>query len=343
MFIDQARIKIKAGDGGKGCVSFRREKYVPKGGPNGGDGGNGGNIYLVGDENLTTLLDYSYKKQYNAHRGQHGSGSNKTGASGDDIALKMPLGTIIYEISGKDRVEVGELTEHNQKILVARGGNGGKGNAKFASSTNQAPRYAEDGEEGEKKEIELVLKLIADVGLVGFPNAGKSTLLSKMSNAHPKIASYQFTTLKPKLGVVRISDYQNFIMADIPGIIEGAHDGKGLGIKFLKHIQRTKTLIFLIDINSINHAKEYETLKKELHLYDPFLDKKVHLIGLSKIDTIPQDDREEIVKLIRNEFESKFHENIIPLSSVSGENIQFLKNQVYKMIKEYDEKNKSLD
>lgn len=336
MFIDYARIKIQSGKGGNGCVSFRREKFVAKGGPDGGDGGKGGDVIAVGNENINTLIAFRYNKLFKAKHGQHGQGSDKTGATGENIFLALPLGTIIYDITSGEHVQIGEIVKHGQELILANGGNGGRGNARFKNATNQAPRTAKPGGDEEFKEIELELKLMADVGLIGFPNAGKSTLLSKLSDAHPKIASYRFTTLEPSLGVVQISEYESFVMADIPGIIEGAHDGKGLGDQFLRHIQRTKTLLFLIDINSNDPFENYQALKQELHLYDPFLDKKPHIIVLSKMDTIPDDDKNEMLKLLTEDFESKLHEHIYPISAVSRENLDSLKHKLFEMIKKYD-------
>ncbi|HHE37184.1 MAG TPA: GTPase ObgE [Candidatus Cloacimonetes bacterium] len=334
MFIDFARIKIQAGNGGDGCVSFRREKFVAKGGPDGGDGGKGGHIIAVGNENVNTLIAYRYSKLFKAERGQHGMGSNKTGASGENTYLQFPLGTEIYDITDNKRNKIAELTEHNEQIVIAKGGFGGRGNTRFKSATNKAPRYAKSGGTGEYFELELVLKLMADVGLVGFPNAGKSTLLSAVSDAHPKIADYKFTTLEPSLGVVKVSEYESFVMADIPGLIEGAHEGKGLGIQFLKHIQRTKVLLFLIDINSNDPFSDYQTLKKELHLYDPYLDKKPHFIALSKIDSIEEKDKMELVSLLKDEFDQKLHEKIFPISSVSGENLSELKRILFDLVRD---------
>jgi len=336
MFIDFARIKVQAGNGGDGCVSFRREKFVAKGGPDGGDGGKGGNVIAVGNENVNTLIAFRYSKLYKSEKGQNGMGSNKTGASGENIFLQFPLGTEIYDISDNKRNKIAELTDHNEQIVIAKGGNGGRGNTRFKSATNKAPRYAKPGGNGEYFELELVLKLMADVGLVGFPNAGKSTLLSTVSDAHPKIADYKFTTLEPSLGVVRVSDYESFVMADIPGLIEGAHSGKGLGIQFLKHIQRTKVLLFLIDINSNDPFNDYQTLKKELHLYDPYLDKKPHFIVLSKIDSIEEKDKLDLASLLKNEFDQKLHEQIFPISSVSGENLNELKRILFNLIREFE-------
>ncbi len=336
MFIDFARIKIESGRGGNGCVSFRREKFVAKGGPDGGDGGKGGDIIAVANNNVNTLIDYRYKKLFKADKGRNGEGSNKTGASGTNKYLMFPKGTEIFDITDGKREKIGELVEDDQELILAKGGNGGRGNTRFKSATNKAPRYAKVGGNPEIKELEIVLKLMADVGLVGFPNAGKSTLISAVSDAHPKIADYQFTTLEPSLGVVRVSEYQSFVMADIPGIIEGAHDGKGLGIQFLKHIQRTRILLFLIDINSESPLEDYEVLKNEVQEYDKLLDKKHHLIVLSKSDTIPPDQLKDKVEHIKRDFETKLQENIYRISSVSGENLQRLKQDLYKIIKELD-------
>ncbi|MCD6176982.1 MAG: GTPase ObgE [Candidatus Cloacimonetes bacterium] len=336
MFIDFSRIKVESGRGGSGCVSFRREKFVAKGGPDGGDGGKGGNIIAVGNENINTLIAYRYNKLFKAERGQHGQGSDKTGSCGENRYLDLPLGTEIFDITDGKREKIGEVLSHGQKIFLAKGGNGGRGNTRFKSATNKAPRYAKPGGDSQYRELELVLKLMADVGLVGFPNAGKSTLLSKVSSAHPKVADYKFTTLAPSLGVVQVSDFESFVMADIPGIIEGAHNGKGLGDQFLKHIQRTKILLFLIDIDSADPFNDYQVLKKELHLYDPYLDKKPHLIALSKMDTIPEDDKEEFYNLLKNEFEKKLHENIISISSVSGENMRELIIKLHQILAKLD-------
>ncbi len=336
MFIDYARIKVESGKGGNGCVSFRREKFVAKGGPDGGDGGTGGDVIAVGNFNMNTLINYRYSKIYKAKKGHNGEGKNKTGATGESIYLELPLGTIINDITDGIHQKIDEITEHGQSIILAKGGNGGRGNSRFKTSTHQAPRYAKPGGDAEFKELELELKLMADIGLVGFPNAGKSTLLSKVSEARPKIADYKFTTLEPSLGVVRVSDYDSFVMADIPGIIEGAHDGKGLGIQFLKHIQRTKILLFIIDVNSKDAAGDYQTLKDELHQYDKYLDKKSHLIGLSKIDTISQGKREKLLAEISKDFKEHINEEIVTFSSITGENLNKLKLKLSELIKNAD-------
>ena len=263
MFVDQVKVFAQAGKGGRGCVSFRREKFVPKGGPDGGDGGTGGSVYLKVDPNLATLLDYRYHTRWVAERGQHGKGKNMTGKSAEDVYLPLPAGT---EVRDADTGEIlGELITPDQTLLVAKGGRGGRGNQHFATPTHQSPREWEPGEAGEERRLELVLKLIADVGLLGEPNAGKSTLLSVISAARPKIADYPFTTLEPHLGVVGLSDNRSFVVADIPGIIEGAHEGKGLGLQFLRHIERTRILAFLIPIDAMDWQAEYDQLRGEIH------------------------------------------------------------------------------
>lgn len=334
MFIDYSTIRVRAGNGGDGVISFRREKFMPKGGPDGGDGGRGGDIIVVGDPNVNTLLDYRYQKLYKAENGKPGSGARKTGASGEPVILRMPLGTEIFELDeeGK-RVKLADVTVEGEKIVIARGGSGGKGNMNFANSINQAPRHATPGRQTREIHLELVLKLMADVGLVGFPNAGKSTLLSVLSAARPKIADYEFTTLEPMLGVVRVGDYQSFVMADIPGIIEGAHLGKGLGLQFLKHIQRTGVLLFLIDVDAPDHIEAYRTLRAELFLYDSFMDKKPYLIAISKLDTLDPDHAEERKAEIRETFRRELGEEIIELSSITGENIDALKFKLYQILK----------
>jgi GTP-binding protein len=284
MLIDQAIINVRSGDGGNGCTSFRREKYVPRGGPDGGDGGDGGDVVLIADPQLATLLDYQYKQSYRAQRGQHGGGKNKKGASGDDMVLRVPPGTVVRD--AETREFLGELLKPGDRCVVARGGRGGRGNAAFATATHQAPREHEPGRSGVERRIELELKLIADVGLVGQPNAGKSTLLAAMSAARPKIAEYPFTTLEPHLGVVQLSDGRTMVMADIPGIIEGAHEGKGLGLKFLRHIERTRTLACLVPVDADEPQAEYELLRRELAEYSDELATKPHCVVLSKADLL---------------------------------------------------------
>ena len=286
-FIDRAVIRVTAGTGGSGCMSFRREAFVPKGGPDGGDGGRGGSIFVRGDPHLTTLLDYQYKSHRKAQRGQHGLGSNKTGKSGDDVFLPVPPGTVVNDAASG--VAIGEVVAPGDELLVARGGRGGRGNARFATPTHQAPREWEPGEDGEERNIELVLKLIADVGLVGEPNAGKSTLLSVISAAKPKIADYPFTTLTPQLGVVRLSGSRSFVMADIPGIVEGAHEGKGLGDQFLQHIERTRVLAYLVSCEQDDLAAAYVRLRDEVRAYSPLVARKPHVVVVTKTDLLPPD------------------------------------------------------
>lgn len=334
MFIDYARVRIKAGNGGDGSVSFRREKFVPKGGPDGGDGGRGGDIVAVGDYNLNTLLDYRYSKSFKAENGKHGAGGRKTGSSGEDCILRLPLGTEVYVLEGEKRLKLADITVAGERVVLSNGGHGGKGNSNFATPTNQAPRHATPGGQTHEMELEFVLKLMADVGLVGFPNAGKSTLLSVLSSARPKIADYEFTTLEPMLGVVRVGDYQSFVMADIPGIIEGAHMGKGLGHQFLRHIQRTGLLLFLIDIAAPDPLEVYRTLRGELHLYDSFMDKKPHLIVISKTDTLPEDELPARLTKINKSFKKQFGEDIMAVSSVSNSNLEELKHLIYRTLQQ---------
>lgn len=287
-FIDRVVIRVEAGTGGSGATSFRREYRVPMGGPDGGDGGRGGNVIVRGDANLATLLDYTYRTRWVADRGEHGQGSNKTGRSGDDIVLPVPPGTVIRDADSGQ--VIGELLEDGAQLVVARGGRGGKGNAFFATATHQAPREWQPGEEGERRNIELELKLIADVGLVGQPNAGKSTLLSVISAAHPKIADYPFTTLSPNLGVVPLAGHRTFVVADIPGIIEGAHEGRGLGLQFLRHIERTRVLAFLIPIDAMDWQAEYGSLRHELRSYSEELADKPHCVVFTKMDLLGEEE-----------------------------------------------------
>ncbi|HJR62726.1 MAG TPA: GTPase ObgE [Gemmatimonadaceae bacterium] len=287
-FIDRVTIRVEAGTGGSGCVSFRREHRVPMGGPDGGDGGRGGNVIVRGDANLSTLLDYTYRSRWAAERGEHGMGSNKTGRSGEDVVLPVPPGTVVRDADSRE--VLCEVFADGEECIVARGGRGGKGNAFFTTSTHQAPREWQPGEEGEARNLELELKLIADVGLVGQPNAGKSTLLSVISKAHPKIADYPFTTLTPNLGVVQLSDHRTFVVADIPGIIEGAHEGRGLGLQFLRHIERTRILAFLIPIDSMDWQAEYDGLRREIAQYSRELAAKPHCVVFSKMDLWGDDE-----------------------------------------------------
>ncbi len=283
-FIDYIEIKVKGGHGGMGCVSFRREKHVPKGGPDGGDGGDGGSVILEVNPHLQTLQDIRYHSEYKAPGGDHGDSAKKKGADGDDVILQVPPGTVVKD---KETGEVlADLQEEQESVVVAEGGGGGKGNVHFKTSTNQAPRKATPGYPGEERELTLELKLLADVGLVGYPNAGKSTLISRLSAAKPKIAEYPFTTLVPNLGVVKYGDFNSFVMADIPGLIQGAHQGKGLGDQFLRHIERTRILLFIIDVNSDDVLRDYQNLHHELEEYDPLVAKKPRYLVISKMDTV---------------------------------------------------------
>jgi GTP-binding protein len=326
MFIDYAVIEAKAGNGGDGAVTFRREKYVPKGGPSGGNGGRGGNIIFQSQSNLSTLLDFRYKKKYEAAAGQPGGSSLKDGRDGNDIVIKIPVGTILKDADTNKILF--DFDENDKRIVVAKGGKGGKGNSNFATPTNQAPRFAEKGKPGEEKKIILELKLIADVGLVGFPNAGKSTLISAISAARPKIADYPFTTLEPNLGIVRYKDYKSFTVADIPGIIEGAHQGKGLGLKFLRHIERTGILLFLIDITSEDYQKDYQVLINELKSHSKKLADKKKIIGLSKADLIESKEQKKILKKVTPLYDSP----VILFSAVTGSGIPQLVDLLWEAL-----------
>ena len=287
MFVDYVEVNIAAGTGGSGAEAWRRETFVPLGGPSGGDGGRGGHVILRADKQLATLLDYRYHQHYKAERGQHGQGKNRTGRDGEDLVLRVPVGTVIRDAGTGELL--GEMIEDGQEMLVAKGGRGGRGNAAFATPTNRSPRKWEPGWEGEERRIALELKLIADVGLVGQPNAGKSTFLAAVSAATPKIADYPFTTLTPNLGVVQLGGHRSFVVADIPGIIEGAHEGKGLGLRFLRHIERTRTLAFLIPLDAEDLDAEYALLRRELAAHSEELANKPHCVVLTKADLLPPD------------------------------------------------------
>ena len=292
MFIDRVSVKVAAGTGGSGCSSFRREWREPMGGPDGGEGGRGGDVIIRGDSNLATLLDYTYRDSWEAERGEHGMGSNKSGRGGRDVVLPVPPGTVVRDADSRELL--GEILESGEEFIAAKGGRGGKGNAHFATATHQAPREWQPGEEGEVRTLELELKLIADIGLVGQPNAGKSTLLSVISAARPKIADYPFTTLSPNLGVVQLSDHRTFVVADIPGIIEGAHEGKGLGLQFLRHIERTRVLAFLIPIDALDWQHEYDQLRSEISRYSSELAAKPHCVVFTKLDLLGENYVPEI-------------------------------------------------
>ena len=307
MFVDEVDIHVTAGDGGRGCLSFRREKFVPRGGPDGGDGGLGGSVYIVATPRKNTLVDFRYHPEFEARRGQHGQGNNKTGHSADDLEIEVPVGTLVFEKDAATAAEGGGLTlladlaEEGQTVLVAKGGRGGRGNAQFVSSTNRAPRRVEPGEAGEERFLRLQLKLLADVGLVGFPNAGKSTLIARISAARPKIADYPFTTLTPNLGVVTLSDDRSFVVADVPGLIRGAHSGQGLGDRFLRHIERTKVLIHLVDVSGASGrdpVEDFDTIAEELRLFDATVAAKPQIVAANKIDAL--DDPSRLTRLERH-------------------------------------------
>lgn len=320
-FVDYVKIVCRSGNGGAGAVSMRREKFVPKGGPDGGNGGKGGSIYLEADSQMWTLLDFRYKRHFFAENGEGGKGALKTGRGGKDIILKVPVGTVAKDaLTGEMMCEV---TEHSQKILLLEGGRGGMGNAFFKTSTHQTPRFAQPGEEGIEKEIILELKLLADVGLVGYPNAGKSTLLSVMTAAKPKIADYPFTTLVPNLGIVRYREQYSYVMADIPGIIEGASDGKGLGIRFLRHIERNSVLLFMVSAENENIAQAYTVLLAELEKFNPELLSKKRLLAVSKTDILSQEDLLKIKKTLPENTETVF------ISAVSHTGLEELNDKIW--------------
>ncbi len=294
-FIDEAKIKVMAGDGGNGCVSFRREKYIPFGGPNGGDGGDGGSVYLVGDMNLNTLVDFRHVRTYQAERGENGMGSECTGKGGENREVRVPVGTMVFDEDTGE--QIGDLTEHGQRLLVAQGGFHGLGNTRFKSSTNRAPRQSTSGTPGEVRQLRLELKLLADVGLLGLPNAGKSTFIRAVSAAQPKVADYPFTTLHPNLGMVRVDYERSFVVADIPGVIEGAAEGAGLGLRFLKHLSRTRVLLHLVDVmppDESDPVKNVQTIANELEQYSPELAQRERWLVLNKIDLLPEDQRQSV-------------------------------------------------
>jgi GTP-binding protein len=322
-FADYAKIYVTAGNGGSGSVHFRREKFVPKGGPDGGDGGKGGDIVLRGNAQLNTILDLRYRKFIKAKPGSAGAGSKKTGKDGAPIILDVPPGTVAFDADTKERL--GEITDDGETLIIAKGGRGGLGNWHFRTSTNQTPHHAQEGEPGEERTVELELKLIADVGLVGFPNAGKSTLLSVLSEAKPKIADYPFTTLEPNLGVVTFPDYRSFVMADIPGIIEDAHEGKGLGIQFLRHIERNKLLLFLVGCDT-DIEGEYAALLNELKQYRADLLDKPRILAITKMDLKPGYKLDEKISVDKNT-------SVIHISSATGHNIDTLKEAMWEKLK----------
>jgi GTP-binding protein len=329
MFIDEAKITVKAGDGGHGCIAFRREKFIPRGGPSGGDGGNGGNIYVTTDIHENTLLKFRFNHTFRAERGRHGEGSTRHGRNGQDLEIKVPIGTVVYDDETGETLH--DFTEPNERFLIAKGGRGGHGNAHFVSSINRVPHKAQDGAAGEEKTLRLELKLLADVGLVGYPNVGKSTLISRISAARPKIADYPFTTLEPQLGVVSVdSGDQTFVVADIPGLIEGAHLGHGLGIQFLRHIERTRILLHLIDVSGANDrdpVDEFHAIDAELAEHNADLPKKPKIIVAAKMDAA---DEKKVQKLSR--WCKRNNYDLVKISSITGEGLDDLKRAVLKKL-----------
>ncbi len=336
-FVDEAFIDVAAGDGGNGCVSFRHEKYKEFGGPNGGDGGRGGHVYAVADPSLNTLVDYRFSRRHEAQRGEHGMGSDMFGAAGSDITLKMPVGTIISDAETGEVLH--ELLTPGEKIILAKGGDGGHGNLRFKSSINRAPRQKTPGWPGEKKNLKLVLKVLADVGLLGMPNAGKSTLIAAVSNARPKIADYPFTTLHPNLGVVRVGPEQSFVVADVPGLIEGASEGAGLGHQFLRHLQRTRLLLHLVDIapfdENVDPVAQAKAIVAELKKYDPALHAKPRWLVLNKLDMVPSEEREARVKdFVRR---MRYKGPVFSISALTREGCEELIKSVYQHVKKVHE------
>jgi GTP-binding protein len=321
MFIDEVRIRVKAGDGGNGCLAFRREKYVPRGGPSGGDGGRGGDVIIEANPHLNTLLHLRFNPEHTAQRGRHGEGSNCTGEDGTPVTVKVPVGTVVYDEETGDRLA--DLTQEGQSFVVARGGRGGRGNQHFATSTHQAPTEHEPGRPGQEKKLRLELKLLADVGLVGFPNAGKSTLISRISAARPKIADYPFTTLEPNLGVVQLDDFRSFVVADMPGLIEGAHLGHGLGIQFLRHIERTRLLVHLVDMSETGRdvVEDFDTIMGELESFNEDLAHKPMFVVASKMDAAQDPSRVEALRQVALKRELPF----FAISSATGRGIEELK------------------
>ncbi len=324
-FLDQAKIYLKSGDGGRGCVSFRREKYIEFGGPNGGDGGKGGSVWFVAVENLNTLIDFRYQQHFKAQNGQHGMGSEMSGAKGEDIIIKVPVGTEIIADDGE--TVIADMVEAGQTFMIAKGGDGGRGNVHFKSSTNQAPRYAEPGWPGVEMWVWLRLKIIADVGLIGLPNAGKSTFLTAVTKARPKIADYPFTTLHPNLGVAWV-DSKEIILADIPGLIEGAHEGIGLGDRFLKHVERCSVFLHLIDATSENVAKDYKTIRKELELYEQKLANKPEVIALNKTDSLTEAEIKKKIKSLEKVTKSP----VFAISAIAGTNTIACLREIAKFV-----------
>ncbi len=331
MFIDEVKIYVKAGNGGDGCLAFRREKYVPRGGPSGGDGGKGGDIVLQASERHNTLVHFRFNPEHKAERGRHGEGSNRTGHDGEDRVLNVPVGTLIYDADTGELLH--DFAQPDERVVIARGGRGGRGNARFTTSTHQAPRECEPGFPGEERRLRLELKLLADVGLVGFPNVGKSTLISRISAARPKIADYPFTTLEPNLGVVSIGEYDSFVVADIPGLIEGAHLGQGLGTRFLRHIERTRLLVHLIDVSPASDrdpVQDFHVIQGELASFDPKLAEKALLVVASKIDAAQNPERIEKLEVFCRERDLPFFR----ISAVTGAGLDLLKFHMAERVRE---------
>ena len=332
-FADEAIIKIEAGNGGHGCLSFRREKFIPRGGPDGGDGGDGGSIYLVGNPELNTLIDYRYQRHFKAENGQPGMGSNCTGKKGDDLYIAVPIGTVAFDIETGECLA--DIQEANVPVLIAQGGFHGLGNTRYKSSVNRAPRQTTAGSPGESRQVRLELRILADVGLLGLPNAGKSTLIRAVSSAKPKVADYPFTTLHPNLGVIKVGDYKSFVMADIPGLIAGASEGAGLGHRFLKHLSRTCVLLHIIDVAPIDGSDPIHSAQiilQELHAYNPELLEKPRWLVLNKIDLIPESEREQIIQHIVQGLEWK--DKVFPISAVAGMGTQTLCYALMQLIDE---------
>lgn len=331
MFIDESKLRITAGDGGNGCVAFRREKFVPRGGPSGGDGGRGGDIYLESTEGLNTLLKFRYKHEFSAERGHHGEGSNCHGRDGEDVVIQLPVGTVVYDEATGEKLW--DFDAPGQKVLAAKGGRGGRGNAHFATSTHRAPRQAEHGREGQIRTLKLELKLLADVGLVGFPNVGKSTLISRLSSARPKIADYPFTTLEPHLGVVGLDQERSFVMADIPGLIAGAHEGRGLGIRFLKHIERTRLLLHMIDVaeeSGRDPVEDYRVILQELESFSSAMTQKPTLLVASRVDAAGAGDRLTALRRFCRDQNERLYE----ISAVTGDGLEDLRNAVWSTLEQ---------
>lgn len=328
VFIDEAIIYVEAGKGGNGCVAFERQKYKPKGGPSGGDGGNGGSVFLKSSSRYNTLYHFKKYPHHKAEKGKNGQGSNKKGAKGKDLILEVPVGSVVFDL--EENKALGELLRDGEMLLIAKGGKGGRGNASFKSSKNQTPRFAQPGKDGEKRKIKLELKILSNVGIIGKPNAGKSTLLSVISNAHPKIADYPFTTLKPYLGIVSISEDETFVCAEIPGLVEGAHLGHGLGINFLKHIERCEVLCQLVDVNEDEPLKCFEIIEKELLSFNKNLLKKKRILVATKIDTNPDENKLKILKETAKRKKIKFHK----ISAITGEGIDKLKKMLWEALNE---------